>query len=641
MQLLLALAVLAQQPDTTRLPDVVTTASRLAERAGTVTGSHTVLRGEELRARGLVLLLDALRDVPGLVTVQTGSWGAAASLFLRGGESDYVKVLVDGVVMNSPGGAINLAHLTLDNVDRIEITRGSASVLYGADAMTGVVQIFTRAGTGPLRASVLLEAGSRASRRLGGALRGAGRAGSVAIEAGSFGNAGLYPFNASYRNSHVSARLATGAGAPVGVAAMVRYGDSRTHFPTDGSGVPVDSNQYSTERQLASAIAVRRTVGGWAALHLRGGWSRTEDRFLNRPDHPGDSVGFAFAARRAGRVDRSTVEARVALDAGGPVAATVGLQYEDERQRQRGATTSNFGGGPFTEADAFRAARSTRAAFGEVAFDPADAVTLTGGGRIDHNSAFGRFLTWRLGATVAAGRGLRLRAQAGRAFKAPTFAELFAETPFEVGDPGLRPERARSWEVGADQVLAGGRLQASVAWFDQRFQDLIQYAYAGPDLPTYGNVAAVSSHGLEASVAATITPTITASAQVTALRTRVTDAGGGTSPAFRTGERLIRRPALAMGLGLRWQPTEALGLRAHLHHLGPRDDVDFRLAPAARVTLPSRITTDLSLNLGLARLMPGLGLVARVENLFDARWEQAVGFPGRGRLGFLGLTAHP
>jgi len=132
--------------DTTRLAELVVTPTRLPTPADAVVSSVTVITGEDLRARGVRFVQDALREVPGAAVVQVGSFGGVSSLFLRGGESDYVKVLIDGVPANQSGGAFNWANLTTDNVDRIEIMRGPGSVIYGSDAVSGVVQIFTRGG---------------------------------------------------------------------------------------------------------------------------------------------------------------------------------------------------------------------------------------------------------------------------------------------------------------------------------------------------------------------------------------------------------------------------------------------------------------------------------------------------------------
>src|SRR5687768_11044542 len=134
--------------DTTRLAPVVTTATRVPVPQAAAPVAVTVVTGESLRARGITHVADALRDVPGVALAQAGSAGAQTAVFLRGGESKYVKVLVDGVPVNEAGGAFDFGTLTTHNVDRIEVVRGPASVLYGSDAVTGVVQIFTRRGKG-------------------------------------------------------------------------------------------------------------------------------------------------------------------------------------------------------------------------------------------------------------------------------------------------------------------------------------------------------------------------------------------------------------------------------------------------------------------------------------------------------------
>src|SRR5690349_13282416 len=150
----------AQAPDTTTLEPVVVSASKIPRRSDALSQPVTVLSGDDLRARGLVRVTDALREVPGAQLVQSGSFGSLTSLFLRGGESRYTKVLIDGVPVNSAGGSFDFSHLTTDNIDRIEIVRGPASVLYGADAVSGVVQIFTRRGAARPTASLSARGGT-------------------------------------------------------------------------------------------------------------------------------------------------------------------------------------------------------------------------------------------------------------------------------------------------------------------------------------------------------------------------------------------------------------------------------------------------------------------------------------------------
>src|SRR6202022_262823 len=143
---------------------------------------------------------DAVREGPGAALVQNGSYGAVTSLFLRGGESRYTKVLIDGVAVNAPGGFFDFSHLTTDNIDRIEIVRGPASVLYGADAVSGIVQIFTRKGSGDASASIGVRGGTYHSLDIDAGSVGATPLGGFSLGAAQHSTDGILAFNNQYRN---------------------------------------------------------------------------------------------------------------------------------------------------------------------------------------------------------------------------------------------------------------------------------------------------------------------------------------------------------------------------------------------------------------------------------------------------------
>src|SRR5436190_14665567 len=177
-------AALSQTPDTAQLGTVVVSGSKVPRPAEVLTQPITVLSGDDLRARGVARVSDALREVPGASLVQSGSDGALTSLFLRGGESRYTKVLIDGVAVNAAGGFFDFSHVTTDNIDRIEIVRGPASVLYGADAISGIVQIFTRAGSNESQASISARGGTYHSFDLNGDVVGSSQLGAFSVGAG-------------------------------------------------------------------------------------------------------------------------------------------------------------------------------------------------------------------------------------------------------------------------------------------------------------------------------------------------------------------------------------------------------------------------------------------------------------------------
>jgi len=197
----------AQANDTAQLGTVVISGSKVPRPADVLTQAVTVISGDDLRARGVVSVSDALREVPGASLVQSGSYGALTSLFLRGGESRYTKVLIDGVAVNAPGGYFDFSHLTTDNIERIEIVRGPASVLYGADAATGIVQIFTRRGGAEHRASVGARGGTYHSLDVDGDASGSYGYGRVSVGGAHHSTDGILPFNNQYNDGTLSSSV--------------------------------------------------------------------------------------------------------------------------------------------------------------------------------------------------------------------------------------------------------------------------------------------------------------------------------------------------------------------------------------------------------------------------------------------------
>ncbi|MGZ8391888.1 MAG: TonB-dependent receptor [Gemmatimonadales bacterium] len=345
--------------DTTRLPELVVTPTRLPTSPDAVVASVTVIRGDDLRARGVRFVQDALREVPGAAVVQGGSFGAVTSLFLRGGESDYVKVLLDGVPVNQSGGAFNWANLTTDNLDRIEVLRGPGSVLYGSDAMTGVVQVFTRRGEGRFAVEGGAEAGTFGTLNgRTGVLGGTSRL-TYSADASRFTTDGTYGFNNDYGNTALSGSVRGLPDARTDASVTARYTDSRYHFPTDFAGVPSDSNQSSAEEMLTIAADVGRRLGSGTDLRFTAGGSRTDGEFDDRPDNAGDTLGFGFASRRDSRAFRGNVDARINGTLRPGLTVTGGVQVERETESQSGETTSNFGGIATTPDTPFDRGRTT------------------------------------------------------------------------------------------------------------------------------------------------------------------------------------------------------------------------------------------------------------------------------------------
>lgn len=640
------------RPDTARLGAVVVTATK--SDAVAPTAAVTVLRGEELRARGIVSAADALREVAGVHLARSGARGATTSFFLRGGQSNYVKVLVDGVPVNDAGGFVDLANLTTDNVERIEIVRGPASVLYGSDAVSGVVQLFSRRASAPLAIDARVRAGS-AARKLGPAdttggslasrasavdasVDAAGRAGALgwSLGAAHHGHQGTLRFNNAWRNQTLSAALHAEPDARSSVRLSARHVDARFAYPTNGAGRAVDSNAVREERRLLVGLDGARELSRVATLHVAAAMHQLDALSSDQPDSPGDDAGYYY--RTVNDNFRRTAESRLDLRAG-TALVTAGVEAQWQGEDSRGESRfGSFESPPSTFVERRRNVGYFAQAAGDVG-----ALDYTAGARVDDNEKFGTFGTWRVGSSFALASLTRLRAAAGTAFKEPSFLEVFS-TAFTNGNEALRPERSLSWELGIEHALPVATLSAT--WFDQRFRDMIQYRPRpmGATEPHYFNIARASARGLELEARTDAARALSASASLTAVRTRVEDAGFQTDSTanFVRGERLLRRPSLSGALTVAWRPLAWTRLSLTTTHVGERGDRSFgEDFVTRRVTLPAHTTLDLAGEVDLldARRGTPLALTLRADNALNASFQEIAGYVAPGRTLYVGLRA--
>ncbi len=624
--LLVAAAPAEAQEDPFILDGLVVTASPSPRAVGEVARFVTVLDGASLRAGGLTLVTDALRAVPGLSVVQGGSWGANTSVFLRGGESDHVLVLVDGVQMNQPGGSFDFAGLTLENVERIEVVRGPASSLYGSDAMAGVIHVITRSGRGAPRWEAAVRAGSFGRREASLQVGGGGADLGWSFSLAHFRTDGVLPRNNAFDNTALSAnvRLAPDASTRVGVA--FRVSDRTYHFPTDGGGAVTDVNAFTFGDETSVSVNASRFLSDRvelrSAISMARGSSGTDDR----EDTPADTLGF-YAFASLDQVERATADVRASMSLGS-LASTVGAEVERQRQRSFSESLSQWG----PSVGRSDHDRDNRAGYAHVT-GVRGPLAFAGGVRVEDNERFGRSASWNVEAAWRPAGGTRVRASAGRGVKEPTFFENYAEG-WVRGNPELAPERARSVDVGVEQELVGGRVRLEVSVFHQRLRDLIQYvAYpASPSDPNYVNVAEAVARGLEAG-AGVGAGAFSGGVHWTWLATEVVRAGGDDGPDadFVTGARLLRRPDHSVGVhgsfGWAWG-----SVRADARVVGARDDRDFSSWPTRRIALPRYTAVDVSIEVPVGRSR----IVLRVENLLDARYEEVAGFQAPGRAVSLG-----
>lgn len=629
---------LVADADTFALPGVVVTATRVPLDRKALPTPVSVITASELRTSGVRTLADALRSVPGATVVRSGPTGAQTSLFMRGGESDYVQVLVDGVSVNDPGGSFDFASLSVDRIERIEVVRGPVSVLYGSDAVAGVIQVFTRRGAGAPTVTAEVT-GGQGERRHADASYGTydaevgvqGGAGSLsyAVGGGTSHDGGLYPFNNQHTRNSGSLRVGWTARAGTELAVTSRLTDSRSHFPTDGGGALVDENAYLDRRLWTTALEGGWQIGERVDARVQLGLVTRDQASVDRPDGPDDTTGI-YASLLEFHGVRQLADARVNVRLPRTVV-TAGVALENASASTSYASESAFG--PFEASAEYD--RATAGYYAQSVVNPFDRLYITAGGRRDDSDTYGTFDTYRFGAALELMEGTRVRGALGRAFREPTFAEAFGSGFGDAGNPALEPEHSRSWEVGMEHDLGPATFAAT--WFDQSFESLIQYTFTPPAAgePNYFNVGAASANGLELE-ARTGAGRWSGSASYAYLETRVLDPGLATDASFAQGEPLLRRPTHAGSLAFRYT-LDGAAAAMNLDVVGEREDMDFGAGwPAPRVILPAYATVDLAGEYTVRVTRAPVTLLARVENLLDADYTAVAGFPGTGRLVRLG-----
>lgn len=626
-------ASVAAAADTTALTPVVVSASRVATPRSRLAQSVTVLTGVELRERGISTVTEALRQVAGAAVVQSGSYGALTSLFLRGGESRYTRVLLDGVPVNAVGGAFDFSHLTTDNIDRIEVVRGPASALYGADAVSGVIQIFTRRGVGRPRLTVGGRGGSYGTREGSAFVAGAKNLLSYSLGGAARRTDGILPFNNQSYNGTLSGLLRATPDSLTDAQIATRYTAAEFHYPTDFTGAPVDSNAYRVQHRLTVGVDAGRFITPRVQLRVLG--ASNEVRDFTEDLAPGFADPALVRSNARGRGNRRSGELRANVFMGPRATLSVGGVYQ--REYERNATASGPPAGPLAGSTDSRV-RTTAAAYADVAGSVADRVAYSASARIDKPSDFSSATTIRAGANAELLRGMRARASYGTAFNAPAFNQLFA-TAFTNASPDLQPERTNSAEVGLEQTVAGGHALVSAVYFAQRFNQLITYvnAIAPAFKGSYANLAGAAANGYEVELRLLELDGFSGSAQLTRVAPRVTRLAPAYDGSLTVGQALLRRPSHSAAATLSYRLATGSSIGGTATFTGARPDADFTGFPSRPVTLPAYRRYDLFGELDLSDFVrvPAV-LTLRVDNVTSVRYQEVFGYAGPRRAVLVG-----
>jgi vitamin B12 transporter len=505
--------------------DLLVTAAANAVPESQVGASVTVLGASTIQNLGNTDLLEPLRSVPGVQFVQLDGRGGATSLFVRGGSSNFTKVLVDGVPANDIGGAFDFADLATTAVESVEVLRGSNSVLYGSDALTGVINIATKRGRSRTpEANLSVDGGNLSTSHADASLGGAVQRVDYFADFSHLATDNSVPNNA-YHNSTFATRVGAMLGTRTNLSGTVRYIDTSYGSPNafDYYGIADDSSQ--TRKSSYTSIAADSQITDRWTSTIRFGVSTMDYHYVNPSPtgQPSDSSAFANYLGNVVTITGAngySVTGRAILDYSGTYPSTFdssvtrSLLY-GETTYQVASALELAGGirvesehGTATSSATTKTDRSNYGGFAEARVSAGGWLYVNGGLSVDHNEVFGDATTPRVSAAAylrkpSSNESLgdtKLTFNAGKGIKEPSLSQELSSlydlippaTAASLGLSPIGPERSTSVDAGVEQGLAGGHGRVRLSYFHNDFSNLIEYVSAGA-LPKFGVPAAAAS----------------------------------------------------------------------------------------------------------------------------------------------------
>lgn len=615
---------------------VVVSATRYPLPVNETGASVSTLESGELTNMQPVALSDSLRVLPGAVVSATGQRGALASLFVRGGESTYNKVIIDGVPVNEPGGTFDFGVVPLEGVDRLELLRGAQSTLYGSDAMTSVVQLFSQTGSSSTPEIVFGADGGNLWTAHGFAsVAGAHGIFDYNVYADQFNTTGQ-GINNDYSNSLQGTNLGARLSSFAFLRVRVRHANSRTGVPGEwnfngNALLPPDANEFARQNNLLGSAEL--TIAGPSHWQHRFLGYEYNHHTLNEEPFSGpacDPANFDFTGcyfSDVVHVNRAGFNYQGDYTPLAWLQTTVGYEFEDENGNFNSTFVNNDPNGDFAQ-DFTHGLRLNHAIFLQQRLTRGR-LSLVAGFRYAHNTSFGDRVVPRVAASYLVLRGgqifsgTRLRFAYAQGIKEPSFEQSFGITGTfpALPNPNLKAEENRSYEAGFEQALFSGRYAFSALYFNNQFRNQIEFTVDPVTFQSsYLNLNRSMAQGAEVEFKGSLTSHLQLDSSYTYDSTQILDAPGA-APPNATGEPLLRRPKhsgtlILNYLGTRW------GGDVTGSFVGRRPDSDF-LGLGFDHT-PGYALVNVG---GWYNVHPRITVYANIENLLNRHYEEVVGYP--------------
>src|SRR5438067_984526 len=604
----LSTACLAQQASPTPSPSeaeveqVVVTATRFDIPLDQSPASVSVISSDDLRQKQIERVGDVLREVPGLSVVQTGTAGQLTSVFLRGLPSQDMQVLLNGIPINQGlAGQFDFANLTTDNLGRIEVARGPQSTIYGPRALAGVVQIFTKQGSGPPGVTISEEGGTYGTFRETIASDGNIDTFHYSIGASRVDTDNARPNN-QYRNTNLAADVGLSLNEQLRVGSLIAYSLSDAGSP----------NSIFTPRPLDNLLTEKWLIGPHLDWKPNDWWEQKlifdydHERQVNDPNFDGFVPGTTFVGPTRALFRRTQLDYQNDIWPTSWLTLTDGFFYSHViAGQERPFVSQVFGPQPKFISDETKEV----AGFLQVTVD-IDNFILVGGGRIDNFNQFGDVWTYRVASSYKIDQtDTTLHASVATGFSPPSSQDKIFGMNF-----GLTPEKDFGWDAGIEQRLWGRRVTVGATYFHNDLSNVVGFDGQFRTL----NLGAAETQGVETELRATPIAGLDLRASYTYLEAEKTDAA---NIAQLPGARLPRRPRnevyvsgsylwckkLRTTIEAKW-----VNAREEINFGGPNFDVeDYNFVNfAAEYEINSHCS-----------------LFGRIDNLTNEHYSEVFGFP--------------
>lgn len=610
--------------------EIVVTATRLETPRQEVASSITVITREELEQSKQSTLTDVLKYILGANLIQSGPSGGSSSLLLRGANSEHTLVMMDGIELNdpiTPARTYDLAHLSVENIERVEILRGPQSTLYGSDAMGGVVNIITRKGKGKPKLHLTTQGGSYQTFSGQAQLSGSFSPVHYSLGASHFRSQGfsaantLYEGNQEkdgYQNINLSARVGVNLHPKLDLDLIFRCINSESEIDNYGGPYGDDPNNV----QKYDSLLFKGKLHGFL---LNNKWEQKLSisyvGYDRKHQNPTDETHPFSSERALYKSAQWKLNWQHNLFLHPTNTLTWGVEYQTEEGQSEYYSQDAWSS--FSSIFPRRTA-SNVGFYIQNQFKADQHFFLTVGGRLDLHSQTGTAFTYRIAPVYFIQKtGTKLKATLGTGFKSPSLYQLYApETLWgPIGNKHLKPEETTGWDAGVEQYLFQEKLRLSATYFSNLYQNLIDFHYT----QGYINIAQAFSRGAEISIL--YEPFSSLSIFSSYTRTTARDK--------KTKELLLRRPKHKFTAKLNLSFLKKAHLNLSLIYTGERRD-NFYLGWQSK---PVHMSAYTLLN-GVVSydLTPSIQLFLRLENILDQQYEMIKGYGTPGFSAYGGVT---